>query len=377
MSESKNKSRKLSKKSLVAIALCVVLVLAIGISVGASLYNPKVVMTVDGDDVKAGVYLYYQQAALVDLYSDIYLETGVTPFSVDQMLGSSFSDGTTLRELLPAKIDQMVREAAFVEDELDRLGIGMDSADIYYYDYLASEQWAEAAPYYLENGISYESFSKCYIGELHRSLLFDALYLNEDSEHYITEEEVKEYYATEYVGYDLVTMPSTNGDSAPLSEDEVKAVTAVADKFADALAVEGADPTEVFTQLFPEALEAVGRSAELKDSTYNAYLSTDNVTFYADTGKVNVAIMDGLRAAEVGESGVVTVNSANGSTFVFVYIKRDHTEGDGWAERAVDIAELMKSEEFLAYIAEGAEAYETTIDTRAAKYYSPDKIFLG
>ena len=41
------------------------------------------------------------------------------------------------------------------------------------------------------------------------------------------------------------------------------------------------------------------------------------------------------------------------------------------------IAEQMNMDDFNAYIAAGAEDYVTTIDRRAARYYSPLKVYLG
>ncbi len=373
-----SRKSRLSRRALVAIVVAVAAVAAIGVWIGVSLYNPATVMTVNGQEVAAGEYLYYQQAAIIDIYSDIYVSTGVSPRTIEEMLEGTLPDGTPVSEALPRRIDEMVREDAFIRDEVQRLGIGTDAETAYYYEYACSEQWASAQEFYLRNGISYESFSRCYTAQLQRTSLFDQRYFDPESEYYISDEDIKAYYESEYVGFDLITMPSTNGDSQPLTEEQVQALTEIAGEMAAQLSQPGSDTKQVFDSLFSTALTAVGRDGEIKDSTYSAYLSTGTVTYYDDTVNYNTQLLSALRELQVGESTTVVYESSNGSTFVFAVVKRDHAAaGTEWEEYATAIAEQMNIDDFNAYIAAGAEDYVTTIDQRAARYYSPLKVYLG
>ena len=377
MKEKNGNRRKIPLRGIIALAVCVAVIAGIAVFAAKRSYNPQKVLTVNGKDVSCGTYLYYQQAELINLYADVYKSTGRSLSSAEAILKYKYDDGSTIEDRLKTAVDESLREAAYVDDILSAKGLELNSNQLYYYNYLAAEDWAQNSEYYLANGIGYDSFLACYIDKAEMAVLYQSLYQDENSEYYITDETIREYFDTEYLAFDLITMPSTNGDGDFLSEDELAAVSAVAEKIRAALAEPDANATEVFDSMFADALTAANRNSEIKDSTYSAYLRDGIVTTYTDSS-YNYVLLDELRNAAVGDTGIVKYTSTNGGNYLFVYLKRAHNaEGNEWEAYKDSILDTVAESKFEAFLAEGAKDYTTQYDAKAVKYYSPYNIDIN
>jgi len=223
-------------------------------------YNTRYIMTVDGKNVAAGVYIMNQFAAsrqaqqmFAETYSDV-IESGEEYDYDDYTLeGIKFFDWVNQKALeLTAKmfvVEKMFDEQglSFTADEAERINVGVSNSwdTDWYLEELYSmfgeqafefggggETWGQ---FFSAAGVSKESFALFHISDVKMSMVFDSIY-GEEGTNPVSEEEWRSVFGQDYIRYRALPMSTVDLEGEPLDEDKLSELRAFGEQLADSIA---------------------------------------------------------------------------------------------------------------------------------------------
>jgi len=346
------------------LALCLILSMAAGCA-----YNPETVLTVDGTDIKAGVYLYYQ---LMTVMSDLATASGDDTAQPKNILNDDRDiEGVPAHEWVHNKTLEYCREHVFIEREFKRLGLSFSTVVLSSYQSTIQEQWSSSSDYLLENGVSYDSFEDVMINTNYkRSSVQEALY-KYGGEKEIPKEDYDAYFREHYTRYDSLTIPLTEqvGGTALLEEFETQVVE-IAQKITDEANVSGLE--NAYLTYYPEIATIEGDTTEINSESYATTASLDNVINDTATSPHTDLVAKMFEKTEEPDSSWKLFHIA-GETLI-IYRVTGLTEEDDYKSYETALRNAISEDPFKEYVKNGADALSVSADEKAVKYYSIDKI---
>lgn len=346
-------------KRWIAFALCAVMALSL---TACKFSTPAAVMTVDGVEIPAGVYLMYQYQAYSSARSQRE-DTGVAVLktSIDGVKASDWIHTETVDDIKQYLWTERAFEAAglsFTQEELD-----------------SAEQWIDAIWSYNgalmeENGIGRQSYRLVYMSSEKYTKLLEAYREGPDGE--ITEDEAKQYMQKTYSRIRRLILPATDADSAALTPEKQAGLDALAGRLVERLNA-GEQLDEIAEEVLKQAYEICGReyTEDSLSSDLGAFFISEETTGFEED------FVPGVMAASVGYAGVYQNSAASeGVSQPVVYQKiANYEDNDDFTENYYEILQSeMTGVAFSENMKAEIEAYAVRENSFAVWSYRPSNI---
>ena len=303
--------------------------------------TPAVVMTVEGEDIPAGLYLMYQYQAYSGAKSKLEDKSA-------KVLKSEI-EGVKAEEWIHNETVASAKRYVWVEKAFAEAGLTFTEEEQASIDSQLDTIWANNEALLAANGIGRENYRRFYECEAKYEKLL-AEYQDGESDK-ITDAEAKKYMDETYSRIQTLVLPTTDADSAALPDEKLEELNALAAQLADDLNAGGS-----MDELGPE-------------DTASSYMSKSFLT--AESTSYSEEFVQGVVAAEVGAAGVY-----DGYSVPMIYQKIANYEDndDFTANYKTTILSEITSAAFSDKVEEETAAYAVTEDASAVKTYSPSKI---
>ena len=312
-------------KRWIAFVLCAVMALSL---TACKFSTPAAVMTVDGVEIPAGVYLMYQYQA----YSSARSQREDTSVAV---LKTSI-DGTKASDWIHAETLDDIKQYLWVERAFEAAGLSFTQEELD-----SAAQWIETIWSYNgalmeENGIGRESYRLVYMNSEKYAKLLEAY--REGPEGEISEADAKAYMQETYSRIRRLILPATDADSAALTPEKQAELDTLAGQVAERLNA-GEKLDEIAEEVLKQAYGICGREYT-EDS-----LSSDLGAFFisSETTGFEEDFVPTVMAASEGDAGVYQNGAAREDVSQpVVYQKIANYEDD--ADFTENYYEILQSE---------------------------------
>lgn len=340
-------------KKFTGLLLCAALALSMA---ACKFTTPAVVMTVEGEDIPAGLYLMYQYQAYSSAKSKLEDKSA-------KVLKSEI-EGVKAEEWIHNETVASAKRYVWVEKAFAEAGLTFTEEEQASIDSQLDTIWANNEALLAANGIGRENYRRFYECEAKYEKLL-AEYQDGESDK-ITDAEAKKYMDETYSRIQTLVLPTTDADSAALPDEKLEELNALAAQLADDLNA-GGSMNELGPETLEKAFEICGR--KYAEDTASSYMSKSFLT--AESTSYSEEFVQGVVAAEVGAAGVY-----DGYSVPMIYQKIANYEDndDFTANYKTTILSEITSAAFSDKVEEETAAYAVTEDASAVKTYSPSKI---
>ena len=340
-------------KKFTGLLLCAALALSMA---ACKFTTPAVVMTVEGEDIPAGLYLMYQYQAYSGAKSKLEDKSA-------KVLKSEI-EGVKAEEWIHNETVASAKRYVWVEKAFAEAGLTFTEEEQASIDSQLDAIWANNEALLAANGIGRENYRRFYECEAKYEKLL-AEYQDGESDK-ITDAEAKKYMDETYSRIQTLVLPTTDADSAALPDEKLEELNALAAQLADDLNA-GGSMDELGPETLEKAFEICGR--KYAEDTASSYMSKSFLT--AESTSYSEEFVQGVVAAEVGAAGVY-----DGYSVPMIYQKIANYEDndDFTANYKTTILSEITSAAFSDKVEEETAAYAVTEDASAVKTYSPSKI---
>lgn len=253
--------KKVSKS--IAALLCGALIAAAG-----SCSTGSGPMVVDGQEIKAGVYILKQQAAVNDALTKLREEQPDLDISNENLdVLKQTVEGKSFSEWVYEKTIEGCKEYVAVEKMFADTGLAVDTSTLSQMDSYISSIWSYSlgdktyGETFEDLGVSIESYKAVQLNVQKEEGLFDYLY-SVGGPNGVSEEELNSKLSEEYVGINYIPYKLTEGTSAQEYADMIK---------------NGSTFEEVYQKYYTVELGADDTDAE-KQADENGVVAADNYT---------------------------------------------------------------------------------------------------
>lgn len=379
-----------SSKTILATLLCGSMIA----SAASCASGPTYPLTIDGEKIRAGLYIIEQNNAVenakakvreeqpdLDTYADGF------DFLKQKVEGKSFSEWVDERTV------EICRNYVAINRLFDQYGLEISKEETDYISQYVKSLWTEenqyaiyiygvnvVGEYYEKLGVGQESFTDFQIASEKRELLFDHFY-GENGEKAATADEInaklnEDYMALNYFRYDLENGEGaqayadriTNGDSFELvyrDHYEAAAQEADAKKAAEAAAEAAESGAETEAPAETEAAEG-----DTSEDQQMAVPETDSLLKIVKKDETAPSEEFVKQAAEMsnGEVRVITFTEGD-TTYNYVVQKLDVTAKTDMTTNERDtIRRELKSDEFQQMIDDAGKDYSVYVDSSKDMY---------
>lgn len=285
------------------LALSAALVLSCGIMSGCQ--STRFVGTVDGYEVRSGVYLYYQSG---EAYSDTYEklpEEYKTIFHKKTMVTDEEGTEMTAKAYIEKRTKQYVKEFVATERKFEELGLSFTEEEIADFTSTANEHYQSNEDVFTLNGIGPESIRDVVLNVEKHNRIFEYYYAD-DGETPVSKEDKMAFFTGDYALIKILMVETYNPDNTPKDEAGIAeakkvaadyAAKATAENMDELIAEVNANRAKVSTEFAMRAeAEAADEEAEGTDS--------------ADSGTESTDSAEGTNSAEVTDSADSTADEA-------------------------------------------------------------------
>lgn len=346
-------------KRWIAFVLCAVLAFSL---TACKFSTPATVMTVDGKDISAGLYLMYQYQA----YSSARSQREDTKVAV---LKTSI-DGVKASDWIHAETVEDIRQYIWVEQAFEAAGLSFTQEELD-----AAEQWLDTIWSYNgelmeENGIGRQSYRMAYLSSEKYAKLLEAYREGPDGQ--ITEAAAKQYMQETYSRIRRLILPATDADSAALTPEKQAELNALAGQVVERLNA-GEKLDEIAEEVLKQAYAICGReyTEDSLTSDLGAFFISEETTGFEED------FVPAVMAASVGDAGVYQDNAAGaGVSQPVIYQKiANYEDNNDFTE---NYYEILQSEITNAAFSEKMkaefDAYAVQEDGFAVWSYRPSNI---
>lgn len=344
------------KKRIAALLLCVAMLLTFTSCLG-NVYTH--VVTVDGVEISAGMYLLMQMTAYSE--AEGYMDEDDTDVLKIKIEGQSATSWIRQRT------EEYLRRYIAVERMVKEYGVKM-SSDTQSNLETTLSYWTYFETSYTANGVSYDTWRYQVENSYMDDELFNTLY-GDDGALAHPVEESQQAYAESFAHVRYFTLPVTAAES---TEEGVETpdVTAEAGAYVEQMLAD-LQAGKTFDELAAEDLESLytltNRTFDVTTASeyiYTSYIDY-NSEYYED------AWLEELKAAEIGTMGIYDGGTGN----VMLYEKIAPFEDDAqWEAQKTTALNYLYTDEYDAWLADIYNAYDVSYVFGARWYYRPSKI---
>lgn len=320
------------KKAAAALAAAVVAASCTACSTFGS--STAYAVTIDGVQLKAGVYIYYSYASYMELTQTLQSENSELDVDDDDVVKKQTMDGVSAETWIQNKTMEYCQRHVAITQKCEELGLALDADQESEISDTIETFWESNGKIYEKNGISKDSVTQV----LRNTYLTDEVFLyyyGVDGEESVTEDELKEYYEENNARVRYIQFNLTDGNGEKL-DDAGKADMKhmVEDYLGELEALEGDEAA------MDEEMDAI-------QSEYNAYVTSISEEAAAETA-TSATDEEGNEIPAEKTTTTTTTTTAETTTATVAEESADTTETAG----ADDAAETTT--------AEAAEVAETT-----------------
>lgn len=254
------------KKAAAIVAAAAMTVAGAGCTVGS---GTAYAMTIDGEKVDAGIYIYYAYQSYMELTQDLQSQNSELDVSDDKVVKEQKMDGVSAEEWIKNKTLEYCQDYVAFNKQFDELGLSLEEKDKTDINSTMDSFWDKNGETYEKNGISKNSV-KSVLESIYKSNELFLYYYDAGGEEGVTEDELKEYYVdnnarVRYLKFDL---KDGNGDALDdAGKKDMKA------KVEDYLSQIEAKSDE----------DAMEKEMDAVQSDYNAYVTSISEEAAAET----------------------------------------------------------------------------------------------
>ncbi len=392
------------------------------ITIGSGTKNA---VTIDGYDVRSGIFIFNELQAYNEAYYKIYQESGSAPSNSD--IQDAKIEDLDSEDWIQNKATDYCKQYVGILREFEKVGEEL-SAD----DFKKINDAVDAAKdqtIYKDNGVGEKSLKDVYTVSYMQSQLFKHYY-GIDKEYGCSEDDLKKYYEDNTARIKYISVSLTDSDGKKLEGDDLKEVTDLVDKYVKEINAETTN--EAKFKKFDEIKEkyneyttkkqeeAAAAQAAANGETTTSSITTSTVTTTADpdesttttttdpfANEVTLAKLTET-TAPVGEAVEVTttaedasqtaLKSFNNKVFndltlykaekydydentVYIVIKGDIKErlnaDDIWTQETIDNTLTNRyGQDFTDMMKSLYDTYDVDKNKRAYKRYAPFKLNL-
>ncbi len=331
--------------------------------------TPSVVVSVNGTDIPAGIYLMCQYEAFnsaANAYSEDQYFAG-TDVSEDVDVLKATIDGVSGEEWINAETDRLLKQYVYAtEAQAESSAVTDEEINAAKASALTMFDTYYSRELYEANGIGEQSYADHYVAQ---TIYYDLLstYTEENKES-VTVSDATAYMDENYKQINTLSLPVSTSAGIELDDAGKAEVQKIADTLVSDLAA-GGDLDELASDALKAAFEVCG--VEYSDEAIDQYKSTyylpkEEVNYYFD-----YAFVQQVYSSSVGDSGQ-TVSGI--MPMVYSVIPNYENEEAFSAEFYDGIASLLCQEEFEAMVEEEVAAYTIEEYGNARNSYSANKI---
>lgn len=176
------------------------------------------VMTIDGVQIKAGMYIYYSYASYVEMTQSLAEDDEELDTSDDDAVKAFTMDGVSTEEWIQNRTLKYCQEYAAVQNKCEELELELDKDEETEITETVDTFWESYGETYEDNGMSSESVQMV----LENSYLQDKLFLyyyDVDGEEGVTDDEMREYYIENNARVRYIQFDLTDGNGDELDDD--------------------------------------------------------------------------------------------------------------------------------------------------------------
>ncbi len=363
--------------------------------------------TIDGENIRAGVYLMYELQAISEANSEIddqLKELGQSASDIENFSYSNYNvQEKPYNQYVEERTMGYIKRHIAIQRHFAELGLELNDTEIaetkdsitemwdtemtYYGMYSLGQTYGE---YYEGMGISRASYQEVEMARMMNDKLFDHYY-EENGVTPTDEQDIKTYYEDNYGRFQMIAVSLTEGDGSKIETDEgKKKMEELANGYFERLE-DGEDYDEVYHDYEDFVAEQKAAAEEDKEDTSSDTTSSetsevtagdstdvpeeeeehDHETLLAkDSTSYDENMMKYLFDLKDDEGGVYKTD-----TTYYVVMRKKLLDRDDWFENnRSGILHLMKDEEFEGVLDGIAEKYATDFNNAALDAYKPDKI---
>ncbi len=377
--------------------------------------------TIEDQEIKAGVYLWFANAAMDEAYDEIneQLEalgqsaSKIENFNIfDYKVGEGDSAKTT-SQYVEDRTMEFIKQHVAVQKEFEKQGLTITAeekdeikentnnlwnSEITYYGYSTGVTYGEN---YENIGISKSSYEKVQLVNKMRNKLFDAYYETNG----ITETDEKDinvYFNDNYGRFQIIQVELTEGDGSKIETDEGKAaMKKLAQGYLDRL-LKGEDYDTVYHD-YEDYVAEQKKLAEDKKNESNSSASSSASSVVSSTASSSATTSNSSGATEEDEAAhdhdfllgvkdtqpseefiewAFKLKDDEGKIYedekagiYFVVLRKNLDERKDWFEKyRSDILHEMKDDEFDDLLNELAKDYKVNFTEDAINAYKPENI---
>lgn len=187
-------------------------------------------LTIDGVQIKAGVYIYYSYAAHTEAVSTLSSQNSELDTKDDDVVKAQKLDGVSTEEWIRNKALEYCQRHVAVEKKCEELSIELDEEELSEISDSIETFWDANQEAFERNGISKESVELVLENTYKANDLF-LYYYDVDGEKGVTKEELKEYYIDNNARVRYIQFKLTDADGNALEEDEKQEVLDMAEDY--------------------------------------------------------------------------------------------------------------------------------------------------
>lgn len=301
-----------------------------------------IAMTVDGYDVRAGIYLYYVVNAYNDAIS-VATENGEsfqdceTTKDIKKILKHTTIDDISAEEWIQNKATESCIEYVAIQREFDRLGLELSGEDIAEVDSSLASTLNFFATFFEDSGISEQSAKDILISQKKLDLIWQAYY-GKDGSVGVQEDTLYDYYAENYLRYKYISMPLKDGEGNLLKADGKAEIEKMAEDYLARLEKKSdseADLMEEFDYLIEEHeayVTSLSKAAVTTTDANGSTVTTETTAKLTTTEKTTTSAettTDSTETTVAGETTTTSETAAATTTTTTTTAETTDTTGTG------------------------------------------------
>ncbi len=215
--------------------------------------NTANAMTVDGYDVRAGIYLYYATSAYTEAMS--VLRDGGQNFDdvketkeIKKIMKDATIDEISAEKWIQNKAAEHCLDFVEVEREFDALGLTLTGDQLAAIKNETASNMSYYGKFYESAGIGEQSVKDIVTNNYKQNAIWEAYYGDEGSVG-VKDEDMKDYYAENHLRIKYIEMPLKDGEGNLLKADGKKEIEKMADDFMSRLAKKNGSEAELMNEM--------------------------------------------------------------------------------------------------------------------------------
>lgn len=376
-------------------------------------------LTVDGYDIKAGIFIFYTMQSYNDAKSQLAEDMdGATP-TLEQVEDAQL-DGVDSTQWIQDKATQYCSDFVAIQKEFDKIGGELSAEDLDEIDTMVQNIVAQDTQYhYISNGISEDSLREIASVGYKSDFIFN-YYYGTDSEQGMSEDELKDYFNNNFARVKYVNLSYLDADGNALDESGKKKIRDMANDYAKRVNSKSSTEEKLFemNDVISDYNEYVASLSAVEEETETEAVTTTTTVAEAETTtttttttgahdneriiqkpttassekeknesaetttqsasqksaeNLNNYIFDKLPEAEYNKA-VVLDDEENDSIYVIIRadLKERLNDDDLWVDSNIEYLQSLNfSEDFTDYMKKISDAYEVDRNNSAYSRYKP------